>query len=67
MEKLNGARGPTSAGLLAEVIFLMELVSSIIVKVHSLLQFQLVIPHQDMQSKHYRDKVDRYRAGYVDI
>ncbi|PON23257.1 period-4 [Trichoderma gamsii] len=42
-------------------------VSSIIVKVHSLLQFQLFIPHHDIQSKLYRDKVDRYRAGCVDV
>lgn len=41
--------------------------TSIIVKVQNLLQFQLVIPHHDIQSKFYRDKVDRYRAGCADV
>ncbi|UKZ72197.1 uncharacterized protein TrAtP1_013136 [Trichoderma atroviride] len=41
--------------------------SSIIVKVQNSLQFQLVIPRHDIQSKSYRDKVDRYRVGCADV
>ncbi|KAL6892143.1 checkpoint kinase [Trichoderma evansii] len=42
-------------------------ISSVIVKVSTLLQFRLVIPHHNIQSKLYRDKVDRYRAGSADV
>ncbi|KAK1242914.1 hypothetical protein MKX08_005726 [Trichoderma sp. CBMAI-0020] len=42
-------------------------VSPIIVMVQNSLQFRLVIPHHDIQSKLYRDKVDRYRAGCADV
>lgn len=42
-------------------------ISSIIVKVSNLMQFQLVIPHHDTQSKLYRDKVDRYRIGSAHV
>lgn len=61
-------RGPWSnfSWIVGGSDFLNE-VDSIIVKVHSLLQFQLVVPHHDNQSKLYRDKVDRYRAGCVDV
>lgn len=45
----------------------MGSMSSIIVKVHEQLQFQLVIPRHDIQSKLYREKVDRYRAGCADV
>ncbi|KAK3337286.1 kinase-like domain-containing protein [Cercophora scortea] len=38
----------------------------IIVKVSSRLQFQLVIPQHDIESKSYREKVDRFRAGTAD-
>ena len=45
--------------------FLMG-VSPIVVKVSQFLQFRLVIPQQNVQSKSYRDKVDRFRAGTAD-
>ena len=40
--------------------------SPIIVRVSQLLQFRLVIPQHNVQSKSYRDKVDRFRAGTAD-
>lgn len=45
--------------------FLKE-VDPIIVKVSQFLQFRLVIPRHNVQSKAYRDKVDRFRAGTAD-
>ncbi|KAK0624523.1 hypothetical protein B0T17DRAFT_654453 [Bombardia bombarda] len=41
-------------------------VSPIIVNVFSWLQFQLIIPQHNIQSKSYRDKVDRFCAGIAD-
>ena len=38
-------------------------ISPIIVKVSQFLQFRLIIPQHNIQSKSYRDKVDRFRAG----
>ncbi|KAK1773538.1 period-4 [Copromyces sp. CBS 386.78] len=40
--------------------------SPIIVKVSSSLQFRLVVPQHDVQSRSYRDKVDRFLAGRAD-
>ncbi|PVH70196.1 kinase-like protein [Cadophora sp. DSE1049] len=44
----------------------LEGVSPIIVKVSQLMQFRLVIPRHNVQSKSYRDKVDIFRAGTAD-
>jgi len=44
----------------------LEGVSPIIVKVSQLMQFRLVIPPHNVQSKCYRDKVDIFRAGTAD-
>ena len=41
-------------------------VSPIIVRVSQLIQFRLVIPQHNVQSKSYRDKVDKFRAGTAD-
>ncbi|KAK3388287.1 checkpoint kinase [Sordaria brevicollis] len=40
--------------------------SPIIVKVSPSLQFRLVVPQHDVQSRSYRDKVDRFLAGTAD-
>lgn len=45
----------------------LEGMGSISVKVQNILHFKLVIPRHDIQSKLYRDKVDRYRAGSTDV
>lgn len=45
--------------------FLKE-VGRIIVKVTSDVQFQLVVPHQNIQDASYKAKVDRFRAGTTD-
>lgn len=44
----------------------LEGMSPIIVKVSQFMQFRLVIPRHNVQSKSYRDKVDRFRAGTAD-
>ena len=44
----------------------LEGVGPIVVKVSQFLQFRLVIPRHNVQSKSYRDKVDRFRAGATD-
>lgn len=41
-------------------------VSPIVVNVCQRVQFRLVIPQHNVQSKSYRDKVDRFRAGTAD-
>ncbi|KAK3693310.1 checkpoint kinase [Podospora appendiculata] len=44
----------------------LQKVTSIVVKLSDDLQFRLVVPQHDINSKSYRDKVDRFRAGTTD-
>ena len=44
----------------------LQKVNTIVVKVTKFLQFRLVIPRHDVDSKSYRDRVDRFRAGTTD-
>jgi hypothetical protein len=44
----------------------LQKVNTIVVKVNKFLQFRLVIPQHGVDSKSYRDRVDRFRAGVTD-
>lgn len=44
----------------------LQKVKTIVVKVTQFLQFRLVIPRHDVDSKSYRERVDRFRAGATD-
>ncbi|KAL8330771.1 hypothetical protein RB593_001642 [Gaeumannomyces tritici] len=44
----------------------LQKVNTIVVKVTKFLQFQLAIPRHDVDSKSYRDRVERFRAGVTD-
>lgn len=44
----------------------LQKVNTIVVKVTQFLQFQLVIPRHDIDSRSYRERVDRFRAGATD-
>lgn len=44
----------------------LQKVNTIVVKVTRFLQFRLVIPRHDVDSKSYRERVDRFRAGATD-
>lgn len=44
----------------------LQKVNTIVVKVSKFLQFRLVIPRHEVDSKSYRDRVDRFRAGATD-
>lgn len=45
----------------------LEGVGSITVKLSQTLQFRIIVPRHDIQSKSYRDKVGLYRAGSADV